>query len=235
MGECDAPAAFDGRGGLMLASLGDREVPVADPGGGLVGAVRRRFGGTYAVDPWGLDRDVLAATRWMARRRWSTTVEGEPLPRSGPVLLVANDRVASLAPLAAALALGEEAGRPIRFTGVADVEPLATALHRLGGMLAEPAEVAGALRAGEVVVVWCRDAVRLGPPRVGRVAPELLLPAVELGVPVVPVAIEGRRIGRHLRVEVGPPLSARARPSPLAAAELADAARAAVQALLDDR
>ena len=137
-------------------------------------------------------------------------------------------------PVAALLALGDRAGRPIRFTGVADVEPLATGLHRLGGLFSQPAEVASALRAGEVAVVWCRDAVHRGPPRVGRVAPELLLPAVELGVPVLPVAISGRRVGRRLRVEVGRALPPRTRATPLAAAELADAARAAVQALLDD-
>lgn len=204
-------------------------------GGGPFAAVRRRLAGSYAVDPWGLDDDAYDVAARLARLRWSASVEGVAVPPSGPVLLVANARVASLAPLAAVLALGDRAGRPVRFTGIADLEPLATASRRVGGVIGRPAEVAGLLRAGALALVWCRSVVRSNPPRVGAVNPDLILPAVEQGTPVLPVAIAGGRIGRHLRVEVGPPLPARRHPSPLAAAELADAARAAVQALLDER
>lgn len=203
-------------------------------GGGPFAAVRRRLAGSYDVDPWGLDGGAYDVAARLARLRWSTAVEGLDLPASGPVLLVANARIVSLAPLAAVLALGERAGRAVRFSGIADVEPLATASRRVGGVIGRPAEVAGLLRAGALALVWCRSVVRSNPPRVGPVNPELLLPAVEQRVAVFPVAISGGRIGRHLRVEVGSALPVRRHPSPLAAAELADAARAAVQALLDE-
>jgi hypothetical protein len=211
----------------------EREEPDLDAGGAL-GFIRRRLAGAYTVDPWGLDRDVRQVAARLARLRWSASVEGVPLPASGPVLLVANARLASLAPLAAVLALGDRAGRLVRFAGIVDVEPVATASRRLGGVIGRPAEVAGVLRTGEVALVWCRSVVRSNPPRVGWVAPELLLPAVEQQTAVMPVAISGGRVGRHLRVEVGAPLRIRQQPSPLAAAELADVARAAVQALLDE-
>jgi hypothetical protein len=70
---------------------------------------------------------------------------------------------------------------------------------------------------------------------VGPVRAELVAPAVASGAPVLPVAISGNRFGRSLRVDVGPPLvRRRRRAGPLAAVELADGAREAVQALLDE-
>ena len=122
----------------------------------------------------------------------------------------------------------------MRFVGVPDIEPAATCLRRLGGVLERPDEVAGLLRAGEVVVVWCSVLLR-GGARVGHVRPELLEPAVEAACPVLPVAIHGSRFGRNLRVDVGPALlTAATSRRPLAAVDLADDAREAVQGLLDE-
>ena len=44
-------------------------------------------------------------------------------------------------------------GRPVRFVGRPDVAPVGALARRLGGLLARPDEVAGALRAGELLVM----------------------------------------------------------------------------------
>jgi hypothetical protein len=155
------------------------------------------------------------------------------VPVDGPVLLVANQRLASLSHVAAVLALGRELDRPVRFTGSPDVSAVATLLGRVGGVGSRPEDVAGLLRSGEVALVWCGVQVR-GGGRVGRLRSEQATPALEVGAPVVPVAIHGHRLGRLLRVEVGEAVEVRRTKGPLAAVELADAAREAVQTLLDE-
>jgi hypothetical protein len=214
------------------ASLARASITSAAP---LVEAVQRRLAGAYVVDPWGLDREVHALAAGAARLRWTVAVSGgAQLPAFGPALVVANQRLVSLSHVAGVLQLGHERGRALRFVGVPDLEPAATCLRRLGGVLERPDEVAGLLRAGEIVVVWCSVLLR-GGARVGHVRPELLAPAVDAACPVMPVAIHGSRLGRNLRVDVGPALSRRRRRAgPLEAVELADDAREAVQGLLDE-
>ena len=68
----------------------------------------------------------------------------------------------------------------------------------------------------------------------GALAPEALAPALDLGVPVVPVALVGRELLGRWRVLVGEPLPPPAGPGPLALAELAEAAHDSVQGLLDE-
>ncbi len=214
------------------AALARASISTAAP---VVEVVQRRLAGAYVVDPWGLDREVHALAAGAARLRWNVVVSsGAHLPADGPALVVANQRLASLSHVAGVLQLGHERGRAVRFVGVPDIEPVATSLRRLGGVLERPDEVAGLLRAGEIVVLWCSVLLR-GGARVGHVRPELLEPAVEAACPVVPVAIHGSRFGRNLCVDVGPALSRRRRRAgPLAAVDLADDAREAVQGLLDE-
>jgi hypothetical protein len=202
--------------------------------GPAVTSIRRRIDGGYIVDEWGLDVGVQGAMTSVAGLRWSVSIGGaDHVPAAGPVLLVANQRLASLSHLAALLALGRELGRPVRFTGMPDVAPLATLLGRVGGIGGRPEDVGGLLRAGEVALVWCGVRVR-GGGRVGRLPPDLASPALEAAAPVVPVAIHGNRFGRLLRVEVGEAVEVRRTKGPLAAVELAEAAREAVQTLLDE-
>jgi hypothetical protein len=54
------------------------------------------------------------------------------------------------------------------------------------------------------------------------------------GAEVLPVAVTGRETGRRWRLVVGPPIEHPTSRGPLAAEELAERARAGVQALLDD-
>jgi hypothetical protein len=70
--------------------------------------------------------------------------------------------------------------------------------------------------------------------QVGRLDAARLEAAVATGCPVVPVALVGREAGRSWRVAIGAPASPSVDGGPLAAAELADTTRHAVQALLDD-
>jgi hypothetical protein len=186
------------------------------------------------VDPWGLDDEVSGAVAAVGRLRWTIDVVGAAhVPPEGAAVLVANQRLASVSHVAGVLQLGQVCHRPVRFVGVPDLEPWATALRRLGGVLTRPDEVAGLLRSSEVVLVWCSMLLRAGA-RVGRVSPDLLGPAVAAGAPVIPVAIHGSRFGRQLGVTVGRPLPQPRRTGPLAAVDLADEAREAVQGLLDE-
>ena len=43
----------------------------------LATIVSRRFQGTFEVDPWGLDEDLLTLVSPLAGLRWSISVEGE--------------------------------------------------------------------------------------------------------------------------------------------------------------
>ena len=74
------------------------------------------------------------------------------LPVRAGALVVVNTRRWSLAPIQAALAITRETGRVARFVGRPDTAPIGALARRLGGLLARPDEVAGALRAGELLV-----------------------------------------------------------------------------------
>jgi hypothetical protein len=151
----------------------------------------------------------------------------------GPALLVCNARRMALNPLLVAWAIGRALDRPVRFAGLADVAPIGPVLRRLGGLLADPAEVDTALAGGEVVVVGTtatRDTRRAG-----RVPATLVEGAWTRHVPVHPVAVLGSALDRRVRVEIGRPVTTRrTRRGPLGPTELADATRGALQKLLDE-
>ena len=68
-------------------------------------------------------------------------------------LLVTNSRRFSLSTVYSAWALSSAVGRPVRFGGRPDIAPLGPLMQRLGGLFANPDEISGALRAGELVIV----------------------------------------------------------------------------------
>jgi hypothetical protein len=129
--------------------------------------------------------------------------------------------------------LRRSTGRHLRVVGAPTVDPLGPLAQRLGAVLARPDEVAGLLRAGEAVAVLLdRD---LHPrTRAGRAPTDLVAPAFSLGAPVLPVGLLGRELGRFWRVRLGEPVRHPDGRGPLAVAELADRARAGVQAALDE-
>jgi hypothetical protein len=196
--------------------------------------LRRRFDGTYKVDEWGLDRDVRAAVSPVLALRWQIeTIGADVLPRRGPVLLVANCRFGWSEPFVLGRGIHQAIDRVVRVAGVPDVAPIGPALRRLGGVLARPDEIAGLLRAREMVGLLLGQSVRHRH-HAGKVRPDLLAPALATGADVVPVALVGRELGRRWRIVVGPAIEYPTSRGPLAAAELADRVRNGVQSLLDD-
>jgi hypothetical protein len=144
------------------------------------GGVTRRLQGTFTVDPWGLDLDLLDRVAPLADLRWSIAVDGERcIPADGPAVLVSERRLSPSEPLVLARAVRRSTGRVLRVVGIPDVAPLAPVLRRQGGAVDHPAEVAALLRAGGLVLA--------------RRIPDL-------DVPVISVRTHGWEIGRRWRV-----------------------------------
>jgi 1-acyl-sn-glycerol-3-phosphate acyltransferase len=196
--------------------------------------LRRRLDGSYRVDEWGLDPDLVQFVSPAFAIRWNVTVEGaEALPISGPALLVFNRRFGVSEPFVVARGVRHSTGRHVRITGAPDVAPLGPMLRRLGAVLARPDEVGGLLRTDHLVAVGLAPSPRRQ--QLAGVAPAALLaPALTTGTEVFPVAASGREIGRRWRVAIGAPIEHPTSRGPLAAEELGDRVRAGVQALLDD-
>ena len=199
--------------------------------------VRRRVDGSYVVDEWGFDPDFVALLSPLVEARWQISVDGaEHIPQEGAAVLVANRRFGVSEPFAAASAVWQATGRIVRVLGVPDIAPIGPVLRRMGAVQDRPDELAGVLRAGQLALVFLDRQLRMGA-RVGQIGRGALVPAVELGVPVVPVAVTGRELSRRWRVQVGAPVVARTAsgPGPLAVAETIDAVRAEIQEIIDHR
>lgn len=201
---------------------------------GLVPLLRRRVDGTFEVDAWGLDADVVALVEPALDLRWRVSVEGgEHLPGTGSALVVHNRRAGLSEPFVVARAVRAATRRHVRPVGSPDVAPLGTLLRRLGGVLDHPAEVAGLLRAGQIVAVplgrelWSSH-------RAGLLRPDMLAVAVDQHVPVVPAALIGHETGRRWRVVFGPPMELAAGRDEAPAGEAgAESVGRRVQELLD--
>jgi hypothetical protein len=192
---------------------------------------RRRS--ALAVDEWGRDARLIRALGPLAAARWNVSIGGASSVRDGAALIVVNARRFALTPLYVAWALGDELGRPARFVGRPDIVPFGPLLRRVGGLLSDPAEVAGALRSGEVLVLGAAGTI--SPRHAGAVDHTLVAAARREGVPVHPTATIGTAISRHVRVEVGPPLRpARRRRGPLADVEFAELVQRRLQSMLDE-
>lgn len=193
--------------------------------------VTRRVKGTYSIDPWGFDAELTGLLADASRLQWSIELRGaDHVPAEGPALVVFTRRYGISEPYVAAAAL-HRTRRPLRVVGVPDMPVVGPALRRLGGVLARPEEMTSLFRVGEVVAIPLsrtpRD--RFDP---GAIDPVLLEPALRLGVPVLPVALAGRELGRRWYVEIGAPIHTTLRSGPLADAELAEQVRAHVTTML---
>lgn len=196
--------------------------------------MRRRVEGSYTVDEWGLDTDLIQMLSPVLALRWQVVVDGiDAMPADGPALLVFNRRFGLSEPFVVSRGVRQASGRHVRIAGAPDVAPLGSALRRLGGVLARPDEIAGLLRAGHVVAVSLDASPRRR--QLAGVAPAALLaPALATGADVLPVAVTGRELGRRWHLMIGAPIDHPTSRGPLAAEELADRVRSAVQTLLDD-
>ena len=149
----------------------------------------------HSVDDYGRDPHLISALAPLAKLRWDVTVGGEQhLPVRTGALLVCNTRRFSLSTVYAALALSEATGRPVRFVGRPDIAPVGPFMRRIGGLLARPADVLGALQHHELVLISAEGTNH--PRNAGKVPHELVGPAVLAGVPVFPVATMSSTGGR---------------------------------------
>lgn len=188
---------------------------------------------TWDIDDWGRDATLARLAGGMLRMRWSVAVGGhERLPAEGPALVVVNTRHFMLTPWFAALALGHEIDRAVRFVGRPDTAPAGALARRLGGLLDRPDEVAAALRDGQLLVVGAAGV--LDPRKVGEIDHRVIGAAVRTSTPVFPAAVSVSPIGRSARIEVAdavrPP---RRRRGPFAELELADRLEATLRRQLD--
>lgn len=190
--------------------------------------------GSWHVDDWGRDPTLVEATIRIGRARWNTVIGGDDrLPVRAGALIVVNARRYAMAPIFTALALTASSGRPVRFVGRPDAAPIGSLARRLGGLLARPDEVTGALRAGEVLVMGARSTFH--PRRVGRVDHRLIGAAVETKTAVFPAATASSPWARSARIEIGSAVRpGRTRRGPLIELELADQVEQRIQRLLDE-
>lgn len=204
------------------------------PGAAFAVQLGRRARGAYAVDEWGLDPDLVAVADPVLGVRWEIDVQGaDRLPAVGGAVLVFNRRLGVSEPWVVARGIRRATGRFVRTVGVPDVAPVGPFLRRFGAVLDRPDEIAGLLRAGQLVGLPMARDLR-SRERVGSLDVERLEAAIATDRPVVPVALVGRELGRTWRIVVGEPVPYDAEGGPLAAAELAEATRGAVQVLLDE-
>jgi len=213
-----------------LGSVGEVGHQVAAAASGLLG---RRLRGDGIIDPWGLDPEVADLVRRASTLSLRVNVAGSgALPANGPCVVVVNRRFGLVEPFVALRAVHEATGRRARFLGTAP-GPLDTLWRRVGGAVDRPEELAGLLRAGELVLV------PLGPEhrsrrRAGPLSPERLAPALDLHTPVVPLALVGNEVTGRWTAWVGEQVVRPAGSSPLSQFDLAASARAGVQFLLDE-
>ena len=212
-------------------------MPIDDPGATdrPVGQsmLWRRVSGDYRIDPWGLDVEVTALFAKVASLRWRIEVIGaDQIPEVSPVLLVCNRRLGWAEPLVLTTALTRATSRSVRPVGCPDIEPVGTILRRFGALPSRADEIAGALRAGEMVALPVGHSI--GRYQAGGVPMDLLEPAVEAGVTVIPVALTGHELGRRWSVRVGNPLIPPLKSGPRSVAGIAVRAATGLQQLLDE-
>lgn len=210
----------------------DRVLALGSP----VAFVRRRVGGRYSVDAFGGDAQLMDLAGRLLDIGIRVDVEhGERLPRIGGALVVSNRGLGIIEPAALAVAVRQTVGRRLRVIGAPDVPVIGDVLRKIGALGYRPDDVAALLRAGHLA------AAPLAPTwlQTGAGAPPRELLAAILGFPVVPVAVlpggPGRLPIRPWRVIIGPVVETGTDAVPgdtLAAAELAERTRAAVNAQL---
>lgn len=216
--------------------MGFIDVPLRPPSvvEAAASALRRRLTGAYDVDEWGLDPELIAVFDPLLSLRWNITVVGATnVPAVGGAVLVFNRRLGVSEPWVVARGMRQATGRFVRTVGVPDLAPVGSLLRRAGGVLDRPDEIAGLLRAGQLVGLPMTRDVR-NREHVGALQVRRIQAAIDTGCPVIPVAAAGRELGREWKLVVGEPVAPRRRGGPLAAAELAEATRAAVQVQLDE-
>jgi hypothetical protein len=200
-------------------------------------ALRRRIGGRYPIDPFGLDPQLCDAGAPIVEALVHVRVDGaDRFPADGPAVFVMNRGLGILEPTALAIAVRQHARRRLRVLGAPSVPFVGGLLRRLGAVNASPDDVTACLRAGHLVAVplaptWFGAGAGTPPLHLMQavmgftVFPVAVLPGGPLGTPIGPWRV---RIGAHIALDGSYAIG-----DPLGAAELAEAVRAAVDGLLD--
>jgi hypothetical protein len=202
----------------------------------LIDAVRRRVGGRYPIDPFGLDPHLCDLSAPIIEAFVRVRVDGaDRLPAEGPAVFVMNRGLGVLEPTALAIAIRHHSRRRLRVVGTPGVPFVGGLLRRVGSVNGSADDVGACLRAGHLLAVplaptWLRS---------GAGTPPLHLMQAVMGFTVYPVAVRaGGPFGTAIapwRVRIGAHIALDASyvpGDPLGAAELAEAARAAVDGLL---
>ena len=196
------------------------------------GGLMSRVDGSFEIDPWGFDAAAHDTLMSLAAARWSLEVEGlGHVPESGPVILIVKQRLGFSEQLVVSLALSR-AGRHLRRVGIPSSDLLEPSLRLAGRVMDDPAEVRGLLRDDHAVSIPMSRSVFGDRP--GSLDPLVVEPAVDMGVPVLPVAVCGREWRRRRRVVIGAPIEAPSEDGRLGAIEMAGRARDAVVRLTSE-
>ncbi len=227
-----APTSASGGGAKDAAVVGRGIVAeLASVVSGVTEMIARRMDGDNVVDAWGADDDIIDLIIPMTTLRLAVRVERPgALPLYGPCVIVANRRFGISEPFVVLRAVRQATGRRARFLGIPDLPVVATVMRRLGGAVDRPDELAGLLRAGNVVMEYLEPRFERG--QAGMLLPEKLQAALDLDVPVVPMALIGGEITGRWTVRIGDPVVRPAGRTPFSLSLLADAAQSGVQALL---
>jgi hypothetical protein len=193
--------------------------------------VSDRITGRFELDELGYDRQLTGLLAPLARLRWTIDIDGADLLPKGGAIVVFSQRMAVSEPWVLQAGLGA-IGHPFRHVGVSDRQPASAALSRLGWVPATPADIRAVLRVGQLAGVGLGRSVRRRF-AAGPIDADLLQPALDLGRPVVPMAVVGRELGRRWQVIVGAPVTNPRRRRAVTAAELAERARERVDQLLE--
>ncbi|MFK8025781.1 MAG: hypothetical protein AB8G26_17625 [Ilumatobacter sp.] len=187
-----------------------------------------------ATDDWGRDPVLVRNMMFLAQLRWDVETGGDQrLPKRSGALIVVNAPLLSRSSVFTAFAVSEAIDRPVRYVGRRDLPLVGAFDRRVGGLLDDPDEVAGALRADEVVVMGAASST--GSRSVGSVDHTLIGAALATNTRVFPAATTSSPFTRRARVEIGTPTRPpRQRRGPLTELELADRVRGDIGKLLSE-
>lgn len=196
----DLIAAFISGAQRVLGSDWERQLAT------LIAGLRRRLVGSYEVDEFGLDLQILdilnAAVEPIAENWFRLQVRGiENIPADGGALLVANHSgTVPMDGLITSYAVRKHTGRPMRALGadlVFKLPGIAELARKAGATLACTEDAERLLGKGELAAVWPEGFKGVGKPfseryklqRFGRGG--FVSSAMRAQVPIVPVSIVG--------------------------------------------
>lgn len=185
-------------------------------------------------DDWGRDPGLVRNMMALGQLRWDVSTGGDQhLPSRAGALVVVNSPRVSPSAMFTAFAISQATDRPVRFVARRDHSLVGSFNRRIGGLIDHPDEIAGALRAKQIVVISAASSSRSRD--VGVIDHTLIGAALATGTRVFPAATTSRPLARPARVEIGPACRPpRKRRGPLSEFELAEQLRTEIKMLLDE-